>query len=154
MRRFSSEFQRYLWISAPSRQLYRTSDLMPPTFFRLLLAAASIILRPVIVEPVNATLSTSRWEDNAAPPTEPSEGTVLTTPGGNLTRGYVNKWEWTCPRAYPASLINSESFYTEDEKHILRKLRLNIQVLSMALIPTASSRSYIQRLGLVPLSKT
>lgn len=54
------------------------------TFFRLLLAAASMILRPVTVLPVNATLSTSLCPASAAPPTEPSEGTVFTTPGGNL----------------------------------------------------------------------
>lgn len=44
------------------------------TFLRLLLAAASMILRPVIVLPVNATLSTSRWAAIAAPPTLPSDG--------------------------------------------------------------------------------
>ena len=54
------------------------------TFFKLLFAAASMIFRPVIVDPVNATLSTSMWDDNAAPPTPPREGTVFTTPGGNL----------------------------------------------------------------------
>lgn len=57
-------------------------------FLRLLLAAASWILRPVMVEPVNATLSTSRWEAKAAPPTGPREGTVFTTPGGNLVKGH------------------------------------------------------------------
>lgn len=54
------------------------------TFFRLLLAAASITFLPVTVDPVNATLSTSMWAANAAPPTAPREGTVLITPGGNL----------------------------------------------------------------------
>ena len=54
------------------------------TFFKLLLAAASMILRPVTVEPVKATLSTSICDASAAPPTEPSDGTVLTTPGGKL----------------------------------------------------------------------
>jgi len=53
-------------------------------FFKLLLAAASMIFRPVIVDPVNATLSTSRWDARAAPPTGPRDGTVLTTPGGKL----------------------------------------------------------------------
>lgn len=56
------------------------------TFLRLLLAAASMILRPVAVLPVKAILSTSLWADSAAPPTEPRDGTVLTTPGGNLAR--------------------------------------------------------------------
>src|SRR5258707_607714 len=55
-----------------------------PAFFRLLFAAASIILRPVKVEPVKATLSTSIWPASAAPPIGPKEGTVFTTPGGNL----------------------------------------------------------------------
>jgi hypothetical protein len=59
------------------------------TFFRLLFAAASMIFRPVTVDPVNATLSTSIWADNAAPPTAPSEGTVFTTPGGNLRCFYL-----------------------------------------------------------------
>jgi len=54
------------------------------TFFKLLFAAASMILRPVIVDPVNATLSTSGCAARAAPPTGPWEGTVLMTPGGNL----------------------------------------------------------------------
>lgn len=54
------------------------------TFFKLLLAAASMILRPVIVEPVKATLSTSGCAAKAAPPTGPREGTVLITPGGKL----------------------------------------------------------------------
>ena len=54
------------------------------TFFKLLLAAASIIFLPVTVDPVNATLSTSMWAASAAPPTAPREGTVFTTPGGNL----------------------------------------------------------------------
>ena len=54
------------------------------TFFKLLFAAASMIFRPVIVDPVNATLSTSMWDDSAAPPIAPREGTVFTTPGGNL----------------------------------------------------------------------
>jgi len=40
-------------------------------FFRLLFAAASIIFRPVIVDPVKATLSTSTWAANAAPPMGP-----------------------------------------------------------------------------------
>lgn len=54
------------------------------TFFKLLLAAASIIFRPVTVDPVNATLSTSLCAESAAPPTGPREGIVFTTPGGNL----------------------------------------------------------------------
>ena len=54
------------------------------TLFKLLLAAASMIFLPVAVDPVNATLSTSMWAANAAPPTTPREGTVFTTPGGNL----------------------------------------------------------------------
>ena len=55
------------------------------TFLRLLFEAASMTLRPVIVEPVKATLSTSGCPARAAPPTGPREGTVLTTPGGKLT---------------------------------------------------------------------
>lgn len=43
-----------------------------------------MILRPVMVEPVNATLSTSGCAARAAPPTGPKDGTVLTTPGGKL----------------------------------------------------------------------
>ena len=54
------------------------------TFLRLLFAAASRTLRPVTVEPVKATLSTPLWAANAAPPTGPSEGMVLITPGGKL----------------------------------------------------------------------
>ena len=54
------------------------------TFLRLLAAAAARILRPVAVEPVKATLSTSLWAANAAPPTGPREGMVLITPGGKL----------------------------------------------------------------------
>jgi hypothetical protein len=41
------------------------------TFFKLLFAAASMILRPVIVDPVNAILSTSGCAANAAPPIGP-----------------------------------------------------------------------------------
>ena len=55
------------------------------TFLRLLFDAASMILRPVTVLPVNATLSTSMCDASAAPPMDPSEGTVFTTPGGNLS---------------------------------------------------------------------
>ena len=54
------------------------------TFLRLLAEAAARILRPVTVEPVKATLSTPLWAANAAPPTGPSEGMVLITPGGKL----------------------------------------------------------------------
>lgn len=43
-----------------------------------------MIFRPVAVDPVNATLSTSMWDDKAAPPTGPKDGMVFTTPGGNL----------------------------------------------------------------------
>jgi len=56
------------------------------TFFKLLFAAASMTLRPVTVDPVNATLSTPIWADNAAPPTDPREGIVFTTPGGKLVQ--------------------------------------------------------------------
>lgn len=66
----------------------RCGDLPPSsseTFFRLLSADAFMTLRPVTVLPVKATLSMPLWEDRAAPPTEPSEGTVFTTPGGNLS---------------------------------------------------------------------
>jgi hypothetical protein len=56
------------------------------TFFKLLLAAASMTLRPVTVDPVNATLSTSMWADKAAPPIDPREGIVFTTPGGKLAQ--------------------------------------------------------------------
>lgn len=45
-----------------------------------------MILRPVIVEPVNATLSTPGWAESAAPPMWPRDGTQLSTPGGNLPR--------------------------------------------------------------------
>lgn len=81
------------------------------TFFRLLLAAASIILRPVMVEPVNATLSTSRCEARAAPPTGPKEGTVLTTPAGNLTRKLTPSHTHHRIYEYPASLTSSDNFY-------------------------------------------
>lgn len=60
------------------------------TFFRLLFAAASMILRPVTVEPVKAILSTSIWAAMAAPPTGPREGTVFTTPGGKL----IQRIDW------------------------------------------------------------
>ena len=43
-----------------------------------------MIFLPVIVEPVNAALSTSGCAAKAAPPTGPSDGTVFGTPGGNL----------------------------------------------------------------------
>ena len=61
-----------------------TARVASHTFLRLLLAAASIIFLPVAVEPVNATISTSMCAASAAPPTAPREGTVFTTPGGNL----------------------------------------------------------------------
>jgi len=59
------------------------------TFLRLDFAAASIILLPVIVDPVKATLSTSMWDARAAPPTGPRDGTVLTTPAGKLVATIV-----------------------------------------------------------------
>lgn len=91
MRRFAPKLERYLCRSI-SRFDLRTKKTSledhrsrePFTFFKLLFAAASMILRPVTVEPVNATLSTSICDASAAPPTAPSEGTVFTTPGGKL----------------------------------------------------------------------
>lgn len=90
--------------------------LLPPssreTFFRLLFAADSIILRPVIVDPVKATLSISGCRLIAAPPTDPSEGMVLSTPGGNLTMGAYHqlKMQRSVTRTNPASFASSESF--------------------------------------------
>lgn len=83
------------------------------TFLRLLFAAASMILRPVAVLPVNATLSTSGWEVRAAPPIDPKDATVLTTPGGNLYNDEYPAWFLNSQfkrYAYPASTISSESF--------------------------------------------
>lgn len=45
-----------------------------------------MILRPVSVEPVKATLSTSLWAASAAPPMLPYDGTVFMTPGGKLAK--------------------------------------------------------------------
>lgn len=60
--------------------------LFPPssrvTFFRLLAAAASMILRPTSVEPVKATFSMCGCLEMATPAVDPSPLTMLTTPGG------------------------------------------------------------------------
>jgi hypothetical protein len=58
VRRFTTQLERYLFNSFVF--CFLTAYVMNGlTFFKLLLAAASMILRPVTVEPVNATLSTS-----------------------------------------------------------------------------------------------
>jgi hypothetical protein len=90
IRRLASEFQGHLqsftWKTSERRLQTNAGLNSIYTFFKLLFAAASIILRPVTVEPVKATLSTSGCAASADPPTGPSEGTVLITPAGNLTR--------------------------------------------------------------------
>lgn len=72
-----------LSISASAKTMF---GLLPPssrvTFLRFELAAAFMICRPTTVLPVNATLSTSMWEDNAAPATGPKPERTFTTPGG------------------------------------------------------------------------
>jgi hypothetical protein len=72
-------------------------------------AAAAMILRPVTVEPVNATLSTSICAASAAPPTGPSDGTVFTTPGGNLL-SRQHPHGGMDDRSHPASFTNSDNF--------------------------------------------
>src|SRR5215218_1047669 len=47
--------------------------------------ASRMISAPVLVEPVNATLSTPGWRTRYAPVDGPSPGTMLTTPSGNPT---------------------------------------------------------------------
>lgn len=83
LRRLATELEADLQ-SCLSPRPWKSQPWSNRTFFRLLFAAASMIFRPVTVLPVNATLSTSRCIESAAPPTEPSDGTVFTTPGGNL----------------------------------------------------------------------
>jgi len=60
--------------------------LLPPssrlTRLRLLRAAASMTICPVVYSPVNATLSTSMWPLRAAPAVGPYPGTTFTTPSG------------------------------------------------------------------------
>ena len=60
--------------------------LLPPrskvTFFKFEPAAAFMICRPTMVDPVKATLSTSMWEEMAAPATLPKPDRILITPGG------------------------------------------------------------------------
>ena len=46
-------------------------------------AASSATRRPVRVEPVNDTMSTSRWLATASPTSEPLPETRLNTPGGS-----------------------------------------------------------------------
>lgn len=62
------------------------TGLLPPssrlTLFKLLLADASWIKRPVSVEPVKAILLTSKCLAREAPQVGPSPGTTLTTPFG------------------------------------------------------------------------
>src|SRR5262245_45820476 len=60
--------------------------LLPPsssvTRFRFDSAAAFMMSWPVVVSPVKAILSTSRWPVSAAPAVGPKPGTTLTTPSG------------------------------------------------------------------------
>ena len=52
------------------------------TCFIFDLAAAVITMRPISLEPVNATLLMSWWSEMAAPAVGPYPGTRLITPGG------------------------------------------------------------------------
>jgi hypothetical protein len=54
---FTTQFQRYL-VEGSSRGMTNIEMVYSLAFFRLLLLDASIIFRPVIVDPVNATLLT------------------------------------------------------------------------------------------------
>ena len=84
MRRFAAELETDLITPQGPPIIHSKRQSQRRTFLRLLFDAASMILRPVTVLPVNATLSTSMCDESAAPPTEPSDGTVFTTPGGKL----------------------------------------------------------------------
>src|SRR5947207_6375073 len=73
---------------------------LPPssrvTFLRLDLAAAWRMDRPVMVEPVKATLSMSMWAAMAAPQVLPKPERTLITPGGKpafSTRVQANRAE-------------------------------------------------------------
>lgn len=85
VRRLAAEFERHLGHGLKLATLGMCKE--AGTFFKLLLAAASMTFRPVIVEPVKATLSTPGCAASAAPPMLPREGTQLRTPGGNLQAG-------------------------------------------------------------------
>ncbi|MEY4138795.1 MAG: hypothetical protein RLZZ371_977 [Pseudomonadota bacterium] len=61
-----------------------SGDLPPSSRLKrfILTAEPLMISRPVTVEPVKATRSTSGWADKAAPASEPSPVTTLMTPSG------------------------------------------------------------------------
>lgn len=85
MRRLATELETNLINQQGPPIIHSRRRRQSLTFLRLLFDAASMILRPVTVLPVNATLSMSMCDESAAPPTEPSDGTVFTTPGGKLS---------------------------------------------------------------------
>ena len=68
-----------------SASSHTTSAFLPPSSRQVLAslrAAASLTARPVAAEPVKLTRSTSWWSTSAAPASDPSPCTTLSTPAG------------------------------------------------------------------------
>ena len=101
-------------MAAPGTALSRSAsantmsgDLPPSSSCSLLIftADASMILRPVVVDPVKAILSTSGCLASAAPATGPSPVTTLMTPGGKPSSCNSSTTRRTLSEASSAGLM-------------------------------------------------